>query len=126
MRGIFLIVFFSLVLGLVNITINPNKPILINEMSFEETANEPFLLIDARSTDDFELGHLQGALNLSEENFDSQIGDLLDEWTPNMKIGVYCNPLKCGSSAKIARRLMKDYGIEKVFVLKGDWRKWEK
>jgi Rhodanese-related sulfurtransferase len=126
MRGIFLIVFFSLVLGLVNITINPNKPIFINEISFDEIANETFLLVDARSADDFELGHLHGALNLNEESFDSQIGDLLDEWTPDRKIGVYCNPLKCGSSAKIARRLTKDYGIEKVFVLKGDWRKWKK
>ena len=126
MRGLFFIVFFCIVLGLFNIAFNPNKLLIIERINFDKFEHGAFILVDARNQDDFESGHISGALNLNEDGFDVQIGNLLDVWSPEKSVAVYCNPSNCDSSAKIARRLKHDYGIEKVFVLDGDWRKWKK
>ena len=84
------------------------------------------IIVDARNEKDFTIGHIRGAVNLSEAKFDSQLGYFLDVWTPESTILVYCNVGQCNSSRAVADRLKNECRIKNVFVLKDDWRKWEK
>ncbi len=130
-KNILIVIMLSCILGFANFLANPNKPILglaADEISFEMYANinESHILVDARSDEAFSKGHLEGAMNLSEEKFDTQLGKFLDKWNTDFKVYVYCSSESCGSSRAIAERLRNDCGIKNIFVIKGDWRKWKK
>ena len=79
--------------------------------------------IDARSDEDFEKGHLEGALSLNEESWEEQIVDFLDAWNPKAPTFVYCSSQACLRSHEVAERLKAELGVENIFVLKGGWEK---
>jgi rhodanese-like protein len=119
------------VFAAVNFAINPHKPDLSlkpDEITLSQKERLPrnLIIVDARNERDFTKGHIKGAVNLSEEKFDSQLGDFLNVWTPGSTILVYCNVGQCNSSRAVADRLKNECQIKNVFVLKDDWRKWEK
>lgn len=114
-----------------NFMINPNAPrIGLLEDEIEATQiqslGKNLLAVDARSPAEFEKGHVEGAVNLSEASFDSQLGGFLDAWTPGMAVLVYCSSSGCNSSRHIADRLRNECGIENVYILKDDWTKWKR
>ena len=128
---ILLIFIASCVFAAVNFAINPHKPDLSlkpDEITLSQKERLPrnLIIVDARNKRDFTKGHIKGAVNLSEEKFDSQLGDFLNVWTPGSTILVYCNVGQCNSSRAVADRLKNECQIKNVFVLKDDWRKWEK
>lgn len=128
---ILLIFIASCVFAAVNFAINPHKPDLSlkpDEITLSQKERLPrnLIIVDARNERDFTKGHIKGAVNLSEEKFDSQLGDFLNVWTPGSTILVYCNVGQCNSSRAVADRLKNECQIKNVFVLKDDWRKWEK
>lgn len=130
-KKICIIFFVSCVLAAANFTINPYRPDLSLKpdeitLSQKERLPKNLIIVDARNEKDFTKGHIRGAVNLSEAKFDSQLGDFLDVWTPESTILVYCNVGQCNSSRAIADRLKNECRIKNVFVLKDDWRKWEK
>lgn len=128
---ILLIFIASCVFAAVNFAINPHKPDLSlkpDEITLSQKERLPrnLIIVDARNERDFTKGHIKGAVNLSEEKFDSQLGDFLNVWTPGSTILVYCNVGQCNSSRAVADRLKNECQIKNVFLLKDDWRKWEK
>lgn len=65
-------------------------------------AGEPFLLIDARTKEEYDEAHIVRAVSLPEKTFDSA-SPLL----PRDKAGlivIYCNGVKCGKSRKVAAK----------------------
>lgn len=127
MRKILEIFLAASVIALGNYLLNPSRPIYIREISHSPEICAPeWIIVDARSRQDFALGHLENAINLSEADFESQISDFLDLWAPGVKVAVYCNPENCNSSMYISKKLVSEYEISDVFILKGDWRKWKK
>lgn len=130
-KNICIIFFVSCVLAAANFAINPHRPDLSLKpdeitLSQKERLQENLIIVDARNERDFAKGHIRGAVNLAEDKFDSQLGDFLDVWTPESTILVYCNVGQCNSSRAVADRLKNECRIKNVFVLKDDWRKWEK
>ncbi len=126
-----LILLVSSLLAAANFAINPHRPDLSlkpDEITLSQKNRLPknLIIVDARNEKDFTKGHIRGAVNLSEAKFDSQLGDFLDVWTPESTILVYCNVGQCNSSRAVADRLKNECRIKNVFVLKDDWRKWEK
>lgn len=126
-----LILLVSSLLAAANFAINPHRPDLSLKpdeitLSQKNRLPENLIIVDARNEKDFTIGHIRGAVNLSEAKFDSQLGDFLDVWTPESTILVYCNVGQCNSSRAVADRLKNECRIKNVFVLKDDWRKWEK
>ncbi len=91
---------------------------LVEVLQFDET-----FWIDARSDEDFEKGHLKGALSLNEERWEEQIVGFLDAWNPDAPTVVYCSSQACLRSHEVAERLKAELGVENVFVLKGGWEK---
>ncbi|MCB1089994.1 MAG: rhodanese-like domain-containing protein [Verrucomicrobiae bacterium] len=82
------------------------------------------LWIDARKDEDFEKGHLDGAVSLNEENWGDRLFDLQDRLQEAMgkPVVVYCDGSGCERSRHVAERLRELFGMEPVYVLKGDWR----
>ena len=85
----------------------------------------PILWIDARSEKEFQADHIPGALWLNETHFESGIDGLLDRWSPETALVVYCSSRTCDASRHLASRL-KQSGFSVVYVLEGGWEAWQK
>lgn len=80
------------------------------------------LWIDARPADQFGAGHMPGALNVSEQQFDEQLVQHLDALQANSKpVVVYCSGQKCEASRKVMERLREMGFVKNAFVFKGGW-----
>jgi rhodanese-related sulfurtransferase len=87
--------------------------------------NKGVLILDARSSAFYQLGHVPGALNLARDNFAadylrlrSKIGKSLDR-----PIVVYCSGGDCHDSKMVAQALMS-LGFSNVEVFRGGWDEW--
>lgn len=111
--------------GLVAYFAHPKAPSFqIDELEIEleeVLARESVFWIDARADEDFEKGHLKGALSLNEERWEEGIVGFLDAWNPEIDTVVYCSSQACLRSHEVAERLKEELGVENVFVLKGGW-----
>ena len=97
------------------------------EVSMETVKNwgrETFLWVDARSRSDYDSAHIESAILLNEEKWESCLPELLDTWQPDMKLVVYCSSLSCSASHEVAERIRDELNIHEVFVLKGGWEVW--
>ena len=83
------------------------------------------IFVDARSKERFDSGHIQGAILLNNENWDSLSSKFLDAWDPDKKTVVYCDGGSCDASREVAERLKREFQIKNVYVLKGGWPAWQ-
>lgn len=79
-----------------------------------------FTLLDVRSSEEYQSGHINGAVNFSH----SQLTDNLSFLTQDKDemIVVYC---RSGRRAGIAEQILKDNGYTNVRHLAGDMKGWE-
>jgi len=82
------------------------------------------LWIDARSSEEFESGHVPKAVLLNEDHWDDLLGDVIQACQPPRPVIVYCSNLGCQASKGVAARLKRELGWEQVYVLKGGWEAW--
>src|SRR5690606_39426838 len=61
------------------------------------------LWIDARAEEDFARGSLPGAVSLSLESWEEGLARLLERWTPERPIVVFCSSQSCLRSHEAAR-----------------------
>jgi rhodanese-related sulfurtransferase len=89
----------------------------------QERWNGDVLWIDARIQEQFDAGHVPGALLLNEQKFDEQLFGHLDALQANTKpIIIYCSAAKCEASRHVLERLKQTLPVENAFVLKGGWQ----
>lgn len=81
------------------------------------------VFLDCRSEDEFDLGHILGAKNLPNEQFEARFLDELDEANETTPIVAYCSGLDCHSSDMVAARL-RDEGYNNLYVFLGGWPQW--
>jgi len=81
------------------------------------------IFFDARSPEDYQAGHIQGALNLPAQNFDEFYPGLLPEITPDSLIITYCDGETCELSKDLAFALSAK-GYSHVRVLVNGWSSW--
>jgi rhodanese-related sulfurtransferase len=79
------------------------------------------LWIDARPETAFGEGHYPGALSLNDDNWDRQLGLVLEGWEPGEGLVVYCEGDGCASSRNLAQRLRTELGLERVYWLVDGW-----
>lgn len=105
------------------------EPLRDDELSMQtiqERWKGEVLWIDARPQEQFDAGHVPGALLLNEQKFEEQLVGYLDTLQTNQKpIVVYCSAAKCDASRHILERLKQLLPIESAFVLKGGWKAWQ-
>lgn len=88
-------------------------------------AVQEVIWIDARVEADFNVGHIPGAVLLNEDDWDTLFVELIDQWTGDATIVVYCGSGGCQASHKVAKRLREDLGFDDIWVLHGGWKAWE-
>lgn len=90
-----------------------NKEISYKNLK-ELMKNKTVYLIDVRSNQEYEEGHLDGAINISLYNIEKQIGN----YVKNKRdiIILYCSS---GGRSREAKRILENLGYEEVYNLKG-------
>ncbi len=83
------------------------------------------LWVDARPNEEFEKGHVPGALSLNEDDWNRLLPAVFAAWSPERKLVVYCSQKSCNASHGVAERLRHEAGLKNVYVLPGGWEEWE-
>ena len=90
-----------------------NKEISYKNLK-ELMKNKTVYLIDVRSNQEYEEGHLDGAINISLYNIEKQIVNYVKNKTDI--IILYCSS---GGRSREAKRILENLGYEEVYNLKG-------
>lgn len=78
---------------------------------------------DARPVEAYRYGHIQGALNLPEDNLDALLPDVMAKIPLDSVVIVYCDGQKCHLSKEVALQLSAR-GYSHVQVLVNGWSVW--
>lgn len=81
------------------------------------------LFLDARDTDEYEAGHIPGAMRLSESDAASQPESVKNLPVRGRPIIAYCQGGDCEASLDLARNLVAS-GYRKVLVFTGGFPEW--
>lgn len=85
--------------------------------------NRTALFVDARSPEDYSLGHIKDAINLPEQQFDQWIEAIIRDIDPRTEIVTYCSSVDCPQARGLAEKLCQS-GFEKVLYLPGGYDLW--
>ena len=85
--------------------------------------NGSVLFVDARSTDNYEEGHIPGAVSLPIGRFDDLIDAFLDNYAIEQPIVTYCSGRTCEDSHNLAQ-LLTDIGYADVKVFIDGYPGW--
>lgn len=75
------------------------------------------VLVDVRRTDEFEAGHIHGAINIPIDELRERMGEL----DPNQTIYIYC---EAGLRGYLAQRILRQHGFNNVLNLSGGYQLW--
>lgn len=78
--------------------------------------------IDARDEEDYNEGHIQGAVNIPYHNFNSYKSKL-DRFSKNQVLVLYCSS-GCDVSVDLAYAMARE-GFTKLYVFRGGWDEWK-
>jgi NADPH-dependent 2,4-dienoyl-CoA reductase/sulfur reductase-like enzyme/rhodanese-related sulfurtransferase len=76
------------------------------------------LLLDVRTKEEFENGHIAGAVNIPIDEIRSRLGEI----PKGTKVFIYC---EAGLRGYLAQRILKQTGYNNVFNLSGGYRLWK-
>ncbi len=85
--------------------------------------SEGVILVDSRSTDDFEGGHIPTARSVPVYAEDAQLRALIDELGQDKRLVIYCQSSQCSFSARLAARL-RAMGFTRMAIYHEGWREW--
>jgi rhodanese-related sulfurtransferase len=100
--------------GLASISLDDAKA------AFEEQTT---LFLDARSPDEYEQGHIPGALSLPPRDFEDRFLDIMDAVETAPSIVVYCQGTECSDAIESAERLL-EVRTDQIFVFEAGLRAW--
>jgi rhodanese-related sulfurtransferase len=83
------------------------------------------LFLDARDPEDFEEGHVKGALNLPVRHLDLYYPKVKEQIPKDAEIVVYCASPECNASLYLAEELAR-LKYERIEVMLEGWEGWEK
>ena len=82
------------------------------------------LFVDARSSDNDQDGHIQGAISLPVGQFDERIESFLDRYSSDQPIVTYCSGRTCEDSHNLAQ-FLSDAGFTHVRIFIDGFPGWE-
>ncbi len=95
---------------------NVSQQLLMSKMA----QSEMMVLLDVRSTKEYEQGHILSAINIPHQEIEKRIADLGQVKSKN--IIVYC---RSGARAAMAQEVLIKNGFTNVEHLKGDFPAWQ-
>lgn len=90
---------------------------------FQDIIDSGFPVIDARTSVEYESGHIPGAILLDYFEMGRYFDTVLPRLNPGDRIGVYCTGPLCNDSEMLARELYA-LGYTKLCVFKGGIEEW--
>ena len=101
--------------------LNSPKINIISESDFLEIQDSDYTLIDVRTQDEFDLGHIDSAINLDfySETFQNDILSL----PKNETIVLYC---RTNNRSSKTANILKENGFKEISVLEGGITEWVK
>jgi rhodanese-related sulfurtransferase len=81
------------------------------------------LFLDVRSPGDYDFGHIAGAINLPEEEFEQRFPALKARLKEARAIVVYCKSRDCAKSLWTAIRLRNE-GLTQTWIYPEGWNEW--
>ena len=113
------------------ITANEKNDIVLNDLEIGDVTlakklydSQNFVFVDARSRDDYDEGHIKGAVSLPVGQFDEKIEAFLEQYSPEKAIVTYCSGRTCEDSHKLAQLLM-ELGYTEINVFIDGFPGWE-
>ncbi|MBW2490249.1 MAG: rhodanese-like domain-containing protein [Deltaproteobacteria bacterium] len=113
------------------ITANEKNDIALNDLEIGDVAlakklydSQNFVFVDARPRDDYDEGHIKGAVSLPVGQFDEKIEAFLEQYSPEKAIVTYCSGRTCEDSHKLAQLLM-ELGYMEINVFIDGFPGWE-
>lgn len=94
------------------------------ELAQAQSWGEKVMWVDARPDAQYEKEHIPNAQLLNEDRWGELLPAMLNAWSPEKRVIVYCSSQSCGASHEVARRLRDEAGLKDVFVLHGGWEAW--
>jgi rhodanese-related sulfurtransferase len=113
------------------ITARAKNEVLTDKLEIEEVTiakqiydSGDVLFVDARSRDNYDDGHIPGAVSLPVGEFDNLIDAFMDQHSADQAIVTYCSGRTCTDSHNLARLLM-DFGFTDVKIFIDGFPGWE-
>ena len=115
------IVFLSLILAFSCELLNTTEISMISESDFVEIQDSDYILIDVRTQDEFDLGHIDSAINLDfySDSFQNDILSL----PKNETIVIYC---RTNNRSSKTAAILKENGYREILVIRGGITEWVK
>ena len=81
------------------------------------------VFIDARDSEDYELGHIKNAVNIPFDYYEDyeEVINSLDNTTVHV---IYCSGEECSLSMDLADYLFNERVFEKILIFEGGWSQW--
>lgn len=89
------------------------------DLAVSKIDNDNPIVVDIRDKDSFDAGHINGAVNLSNQNFE----DFISNTEKNRSIIVCCYH---GNSSQSAANFLTECGFLDVYSLNGGYEGWKK
>ncbi|HHX97302.1 MAG TPA: rhodanese-like domain-containing protein [Kiritimatiellia bacterium] len=89
----------------------------------ERLERSTVVFLDARSPDDYALGHLPGAYSMPLEDMERALGDYVAILTPGTPLVVYCGDTDCSDGLDLAVKLV-ELGFQEVSLYPGGYAEW--
>lgn len=104
--------------------------ITLAELRTQRGGYNKVLWVDARRSTVFAGGHIPGAINLNEDDWEGLLPGFIEHWDGRQAVVVYCDSSQCDSSRAVATRLKRELGLSgpdapPVLTLKGGWDAWQ-
>ncbi len=92
---------------------------IISQEAFLQTDKQAITLIDVRSIEEFQAGHIAHALNIPHQQILANPNSVL--LTKDQPIVLYC---RSGRRAKLVEQVLVDAGYRNIKLLQGDMLAW--
>ena len=112
MREFLLVFFFFL---------QPPKVEVLKKLQYQALIAEGYTILDVRTPEEFEEGHIQGAQNINVKDDTFMIA--IQKLSPSDTLLVYC---RSGRRSLYAAQVMVSLGFQKIYDLEGGFLNWKK
>ena len=112
MREFLLVFFFFL---------QPPKVEVLKKLEYQALIAQGYTILDVRTPEEFEEGHIQGAQNINVK--DDTFIIAIQKLSPSDTLLVYC---RSGRRSLYAAQVMVSLGFQKIYDLEGGFLNWKK
>ncbi|MDX1707015.1 MAG: rhodanese-like domain-containing protein [Desulfobacterales bacterium] len=128
-RGIDLVSRWDTAKGVVSANVADQNEYRIAEIDRVTDAAKIFydgdtLFVDARSTEDYQSGHIPGAISLPVGQFDERIEAFMNQYPPDQPIVTYCSGRTCKDSHQLAE-LLFEAGFNELRIFIDGFPGWQ-